>query len=261
MENNLKKTALSLICILALGHTAYAGGDIVPVVEPVIEEQPVANEWEFRLSPYGGIAGFKGDVAGIPGLPPTSIDISPSDALDDSEIALMAMFEGKKNGKGFLMDFMYSDTKSEDPIAGNLILKSRTKTTIISGAYLHEIYNNEQSVVDVFAGVRYWEIDSHLSFLGPGLGHTESWVDPFIAIKGRTTLGDTRYYVTGGAAIGGFGMNADLFYDLSAHLGYQWSDSIGTSIGYRMYDLDYENDGFVHDVRQEGWLFGLTWAF
>jgi hypothetical protein len=258
---NLKKIALSLVAILTLGNLAYAGGDIAPVVEPIIEESPVTNQWEFRLSPYVWIAGFKGDVAGIPGFPPTSIDISTSDALDDTEIALMAMFEAKKNGKGFLMDFMYSDIESEEAIAGPLSLTSQTKTTIVSGAYLHEIYNEEQSVVDVFAGVRYWKIDSHLALIGPGAGHKESWVDPLIGIKGRTALGDTKFYASAGASIGGFGLNSDLFYDINANFGYQWSDSIGTSVGYRMYDLDYENDGFVYDVRQEGWILGLTWAF
>jgi len=117
------------------------------------------------------------------------------------------------------------------------------------------------SVVDLFAGIRYWDIDTHLSLGGPGVGHTESWLDPLIGIKGRTVLGNSKFYVSGGAAVGGFSVNSDLFYDLNANLGYQWSKSISTSIGYRLYDLDYENDGFVYDVRQDGWILGLTWAF
>lgn len=257
----MKKELLAMTMMFAFGSNAFGGGNIAPVLEPAIEEVPVADEWNFRLSPYAWLAGFKGDVAGIPGFPPASVDISPSDALDDSELALMAMFEAKKNGKGFFVDFMYSDTESDEAIAGSLTLTSRTKTTIVSGAYLHELYNNEQSVMDAFAGIRYWDIDTHLSLVGPGVGHTESWLDPMIGIKGRTTLGDSRYFVSGGAAIGGFSMNSDLFYDLNANLGYQWSKSIGTTIGYRLYDLDYENDGFIYDVRQEGWVLGLTWAF
>ena len=257
----MKRTSLLLTTIICLSNHAYAGGDITPEVEPVIEEAPVASEWKFRLSPYGWFAGFKGDVAGIPGFPPTYVDISPSEALEDSELAVMAMFEGKKDGRGFLIDFMYSDTKSEDAIAGPITLTSRTKTTIVSDAYLHELYNEDQSVVDAFGGIRYWNIDSHLSLIGPGAGHTESWVDPLVGIKGRTALGDTNFYTSAGVSLGGFGMNSDLFYDLNINLGYQWSDSIGTTIGYRLYDLDYEDDGFVYDVRQEGWVIGLTWSF
>lgn len=257
----MKRTAFLLTTIIGLSSHTYAGGDIVPVVEPVIEEAPVASEWEFRLSPYGWFAGFKGDVAGIPGFPPAYVDISPSEALEDSELAVMAMFEGKKNGRGFLVDFMYSDTKSNDAIAGSVTLTSRTKTTIVTGAYLHELYNDDQSVIDAFGGIRYWNIDSHLSLGGPGAGHTESWVDPMIGIKGRTALGDTDFYASAGASLGGFGMNSEFFYDVNVNLGYQWSDSIGTTIGYRLYDLDYEDDGFVYDVRQEGWVIGLTWSF
>ncbi len=54
---------------------------------------------------------------------------------------------------------------------------------------------------------------------------------------------------------------ADHFYELSLNVGYQWSDAIGTALGYRMFDVDYEDDGFVYDVRQQGWQLGLTWAF
>lgn len=266
----MKKITLSLVSILALCGLSFAGGDIDPV-ESVIESPVVEDDnWEFRLSPYGWFAGLEGDVASIPGLAAMPIDVSASDALEDTEASLMLMFEAKKNGKGFFMDIFYSDVQSEDALIEandrRLVLNSTTKTTMVSGAYLHEVYNKEQSVVDVFAGLRYWNIDSHLS-LNWGLGilppgdHEESWVDPIIGIKGRTSLGDTKFYVAGGASIGGFGVGSDLFYDLNANLGYQWSKSIGTSVGYRMYDLDYEKDGFIYDVRQEGWIIGLTWAF
>ncbi len=264
----MKKTAFSLMSILALSHFTYAGDGIAPVVEPIVEIEE--SKWEFRLSPYAWLAGFEGDVASIPGSPVIPIDISPSDAFDDAETSVTAMFEGKKNGKGFFADLLYSDLQSEETLLEgiNLVLNSTSKTTIFSGAYLHEIYNNDNSIVDAFVGARYWKIDTHLAFSG-GLGilagrsieHTESWVDPLIGIKGRTSLGDTSFYAAGGIAIGGFGVGSDLFYDLNANLGYQWSESIGTTVGYRLYDLDYEKDGFVYDVRQQGWIVGLTWAF
>ena len=266
----MKKAAFSLMSILALSHFMYAGGDIVPKVEPVVETAVVEDSsWEFRLSPYAWFAGFKGDVASIPGFPTIPVDIDSSDAVNDTETSFMAMFEGKKSGKGFYIDVLYSDLQSEEILPGmNLVLHSTTKTTIFSGAYLYELYNQDKSVLDAFIGLRYWDIDTHFTFIrAPGIlpgikaDHTESWVDPLIGIKGRTSLGDTKFYAAGGAAIGGFGVGSDLFYDLTANLGYQWSDSIGTTVGYRYYDLDYENDGFVYDVSQQGWVFGLTWAF
>ncbi len=270
-ENTMKKTAFSLISIVTLSHLTYAGGDIVPMVEPAEQMHVIEDKgWEFRLSPYGWFAGFEGDVASIPGLPAMPIDIPASNALEDTESSLMLMFEAKKNGMGFFLDVFYSDLQSKETLAEvndrELVLNSTTKTTMVSATYLHEIYNQNESVIDVLAGARYWNIDSSLSLTGgagiiPPGNHEESWVDPVIGVKGRSTIGATKMYVAGGAAVGGFGIGSDLFYDFNVNLGYQWSDSIGTTVGYRLYDLDYENDGFIYDVKQEGWVIGLNWGF
>ena len=271
MEENMNKRAFSLISILALSHLAYAGGNIVPMEGPIVGT-PVLKDsiWNFRLSPYGWFAGFKGDIASIPGSSLVPIDLSSSDTLNNAKASFNLIFEAKKKNQGILIDFSYSDQRSDETLIDNidLVMKSTTKTTVASTAYMHEVFNQEDSVVDMLAGIRYWKIDSDLEF-GGGLGflagksisHTESWVDPFVGVKGRTLLNGTKVYTTGAAVIGGFNTGSKLFYDVQAHIGYQWNDAIGTSIGYRLYDLDYENNGFIYDVRQEGLMLGLTWAF
>lgn len=227
--------------------------------------------WQFRLTPYLWFAGLKGDVATIPGAPSASIDVSPSDAMEDTEASLMLLFDAKKGRHGIFADFLYSDVRSDEelvPAPIDLVLRSTSKTTLFTLAYQYELYNQEQRVVDLMAGARYWKVDSELRFKG-GLGilagkkvsHDESWIDPALGIKGRTPLGDSRFHLEGGAGIGGFGVGSDLFYELSGAVGYQWNKAIGTAIGYRMFDVDYDNDGFLYDVRQQGWQVGLTWAF
>jgi hypothetical protein len=74
-------------------------------------------------------------------------------------------------------------------------------------------------------------------------------------------LGESRFYVEGGAGLGGFGVGSDMFYEISAVLGYQWSEAIGTSIGYRILDVDYRSNSFSYDVNQQGLQFGLSWSF
>jgi len=227
--------------------------------------------WQFRLTPYLWFAGLKGDVATIPGAPSASIDVSPSDALEDTEASLMLLFDAKKGRHGIFADFLYSDVRSDEelvPAPIGLVLRSTSKTTLFTLAYEYELYNQDQRVVDLMAGARYWKVDSELRFKG-GLGilagkkvsHEQSWIDPALGIKGRTPLGDSRFHLEGGAGIGGFGVGSDLFYELSGAVGYQWNKAIGTAIGYRMFDVDYDNDGFLYDVRQQGWQVGLTWAF
>jgi hypothetical protein len=182
----------------------------------------------------------------------------------------MLLFEAKKQRHGVLVDLLYTDVQSTEDLipAIGLTMKSISKTTILSTAYMYELYKKEQTIVDLFAGARYWNIDTELQF-GGGAGvlngknirNAESWVDPLIGIKARTPLGNSRFYAAGGVATGGFGAGSDSFYDITANVGYQWSEAIGTSLGYRLFDVKYENGSFLYDVKQEGWLLGLTWAF
>ena len=227
-------------------------------------------EWRFSLTPYIWFAGLEGDV-GVVGLPPAPVDISASDAVDDTETSLMVLMSAKKGSHGVFADLFYADVRSEEelvPAPVSLFAKTTTKTTIFTLAYQYEQYNSGGAVLDLLAGARYWDVDGELRFSG-GLGYLgnrkfsddDSWVDPLIGFKGRVPLGDSRFYLAGGAALGGLGVGSDYFYEISANIGYQWNDAIGTAVGFRMYDVDYDEDDFVYDARQEGWQIGLTWSF
>jgi len=232
----------------------------------------VDDDWKFALSPYLWFAGLKGDIATTPPLPPVSVDISPSDAFKDTQVGLMLAMDMRKGRHGAFADLVYTDVQSDTelvPAPINLTMKSTSKTTIFSLAYEYEIYRAGQAHADVLVGGRYWSVDSKLEF-GGGLGllagqvlhHTESWVDPAIGLQGRMPLADkSKFYVQGGFSVGGFGVGSDSFYDVHAALGYQFSKAIGAGIGYRLFDVDYEKDDFLYNVKQQGWLLGLTWAF
>ena len=227
--------------------------------------------WEFRLTPYIWFAGLKGDVATIPGSPEVPIDISSSDALKDTEASLMVLFDVKYGRHGFIADLLYSDVQSDEeliPSPVDLNMRSTSKTTMFTLAYQYELFNHQQTVIDLLAGARYWLIDSKLSFSG-GLGflagktisNDESWIDPVIGFKARAPLSNSQFYTAAGAGIGGFGIASEMFYEISANIGYQWSRTIGTAIGYRVFDVDYDESGFIYNVKQQGWQIGLTWAF
>ena len=230
-----------------------------------------ANEdWQFELTPYLWFAGLKGEVATVPPLPAAPVDISPGDALQDTQTSLMLLLTAMKNQQGVFFDFLYSDVESDEeliPAPISLNMTSRSKTTMTTLAYQYEAYRNKHAVLDILAGARYWSVNSKLTFSG-GLGilagttvtHDESWVDPIIGFTGHTPLGNSSFYMSGGAGAGGFGVGSDNFYELNLNFGYQWNQAIGTSIGYRMFDIDYNEGDFLYDVRQEGWLLGLTWT-
>lgn len=225
-----------------------------------------ASDWQFRLTPYLWFAGLEGDLATIPGLPSAPVDISPSQALEDTEVGVMIMFDARRSAHGVYLDFIYTDVRSEEELIPQLGLSVRSvsKSTLFSAAYEYAFLQSATAGLEALIGARYWEVDSTLSFTGPlqlAGSNTEDWIDPFIGIKGRTRLGDSRFYAAGGAGIGGFDVGSKLFYELNLNVGYLWNDAIGTAIGYRLFDVDHDDSGFVYDVEQAGWQLSLSWSF
>lgn len=227
--------------------------------------------WRYRLTPYAWFAGVEGEVGTLPGAPAAPIDIPFKDVVDDVEGGLLFIVDARRGRHGVFADLLYADLESDAellPPPIGLVLNSTTEILFLSLAYQYAIYEQGDAVADVLVGARYWSIDTRLRF-GGGAGllagrqitQDEAWIDPVIGVKGRAPLGDSRFYVGGGAGIGGFGLGSDLFYELTANVGYQWNKAIGTAVGYRFFDVDYDDGGFLYDVSQQGWQIGLTWAF
>jgi len=93
------------------------------------------------------------------------------------------------------------------------------------------------------------------------VNHSETWLDPLIGIKAKSIIYNSDFYLSGGLAVGGFSVGEDKFYDAAINLGYRWNDAISTTLGLRVYDLDYKSHDFEYDARQRGWVVGLTWEF
>ena len=49
--------------------------------------------------------------------------------------------------------------------------------------------------------------------------------------------------------------------DLFGGIGYRFSELISATFGYRWMKVDWDEDGFLYDVRQEGIATGLTFRF
>ena len=226
-------------------------------------------EWNYNLSPYIWFAGMEGDVSPLRNLPPTELDMSAADALDDTESSFMLILDAKRGKNGFYLDLFYSDVHSTENIdaATSTRLHSTTETYMFTAAYAREIANTDHSNLDFITGLRLWSIDAGVSInsqvpeLNLSGDNSESWVDPFIGLKGKIAIPDSNFFFTGGVIYGGFNINADYFYEISLNAGYRWTDSLSTLLGYRQYKLDYDQNNFLYDVKQAGWQLGLTWAF
>jgi len=263
------KTALSksLIVIMLVALSTMV------LCSPTHAESNDTDKWNFQLAPYAWLAGQKGKVASLPPLPPADIDVDfYDDILGNIKGALMLVGEARKGRFGIVMDVAYTDIETEDPTPLGIFysaVNSRTKSWMVSAAGLYRLVERQNRFLDAIGGARYWSVDSELTLKGPlspflserSQSNREDWVDPIIGLKGLTPIGESKFFVSGAFVIGGFGAGSDFMWDALINLGYQWTKGFSTTIGYRYLDVDYEDDGFLYDVAQQGLTLGLSWRF
>lgn len=89
------------------------------------------------------------------------------------------------------------------------------------------------------------------SKLSETLSKDDYWFDPYVGLHTRYNFNKTFYTAVRGE-IGGFGVGADLMWEVEAMLGINLTHSIFTEVGYRALGIDYNNDGLLFDAVMHG---------
>lgn len=239
------------------------------------EPMPTADEWTFTVAPYFWAAGMSGDV-GIFGLEPVELNLKFRDILKDLKFAAMGVAELHNGRWGIAGDIMYSNIGTDESvqrIVGGVDAKldasvgTQTFTGTIMGEY--RVIDQERMMLDVMAGIRIWDvntdIDMELKANGNHVGTFSgndgaTWVDPMIGVKTRLDTGSPIFFTAWGL-VGGVVTGSDFGWDLLGGIGYQWTEKFSTVAGYRALGVDYESDGFVFDVVQQGIIIGGVFEF
>ena len=82
-----------------------------------------------------------------------------------------------------------------------------------------------------------------------------------MGLKGSALVGDTNFFVNGWALVGGFGVSSEIMWDVYGAVGYQFTDSFSSTLGFRALGVDYEDDNFVYDITQYGPQLGFLFRF
>ena len=250
---------LALLALLVFASYAHA--------DDGISAEQTHNGWTLSLSPYLWAAGIKGNTGTLPGLPAAEVDESFSDIFDDLRFSGMLFYSARKGRFGIAGDLEYVETVAKDdaltPLFGGEELTSKSFVLSALGEYL--VYDDDRSVLRLSAGARLWSVDTELklsSGLLPGrkIKGDKTWVDPIVGASGVLDIGP-KVFLRGWGFVGGFGVGSDFTADLFAGVGYRFTDSITSTLGYRWVKVDYEDDDFLYDVRQEGIATGLSFTF
>ena len=225
------------------------------------------NGLSFQVTPYLWFAGIDGDVATLPSVPTASVEAGFDDIIENTDFAIMLIGEVRGDRFGALVDLIYMNLSAEGalpgPAASGVRVDIENFIGTLTGTY--RPYEKDGVAVDLLAGARLWYVDNELRltsgpFSGATLAESETWVDPVVGVRARADLG-AKIFVSGYGDVGGFGAASDLTWQVYGGLGYEVNDWFSAQIGYRVLDVDYENDGFVYDVTMDGPILGLMFRF
>jgi hypothetical protein len=87
--------------------------------------------------------------------------------------------------------------------------------------------------------------------LSQTLSKDDYWFDPYVGLRARYNFSKT-YYTAVRGEIGGFGVGADLMWEVETVVGINLTRSIFTEIGYRALGGNFEDNSFRFDVVMHG---------
>jgi opacity protein-like surface antigen len=268
----MKKATLAAASMLVLASV------LAPATAADLAPAPDTSEWQFTLAPYAWGVGLSGDV-GLFGRGPVEVDIPFSDILETLDFAAMGVGEAHNGTWGVFVDINYtslSASKSKSRFLETIDLDAELTAEAdireFIGTFMGQwrAVDADQITLDLMAGARYWHVENDISVkarleqiqVDKSLSGSDgaSWVDPMMGVKSRIDT-NSPFYLTGWGMIGGFGVGSDFNWDVMGGVGYEWTDHFSTVLGYRALGVDYEDDGFVYDIIQQGVALGGVISF
>jgi opacity protein-like surface antigen len=234
------------------------------------------DRWQYEFTPYLWASAMKGDSQ-IGALPKVRMDMSFSDIVDDLDFGLMGAFEARKGRWGLLFDAIYmkiSDAATATwtgPRPGGAAPTGAANVTMeqtmLAAAAAYRVSNGPMDV-DVVGGARYSRIKVSADFsasLFAAAGTvsrtgSKDWVDPYVGVRVAHPLSD-RWTAVGYADVGGFGIASDFTWQALAGFNYRFSKSLSGKFGYRIITVDYDKDGFLYDMKNQGAYAGVGMHF
>ncbi len=255
--------------LLSIGGLIISGASHAADVSQSPLAEPAADSgWTIAAAPYVWMAGINGQI-GVAGRPPSDIDISFGevfDALDWFPPPVMFVGEARNGRYALFTDFIYLGTEASGTLSGPFGASVNVDMTNIiwtfGGSY--RVVDNGTATLEVLFGGRLWYMDTDVTLTAAPFGlqasGSKTWIDPIIGISGAIDLGN-GFGLRGEADIGGFGVAADLDWQVVGALNYQYNQSVAFELGYRYLDVDYNKDGFVFDVAMQGPIIGASFRF
>jgi len=234
--------------------------DPAPSNEPAPQASPSPEGWQFSVAPYFFLASLDGTV-GVVGQQ-AQVNARFRDLFRNLDFAAMGQFEARKGNWSFLADVMYMDLSGErvtpSPFFGDIAVE--VKELVVEPAVAYRVLKTERGSIDLLGGVRFWHVNTHLTFQPRILPlvdveGSKNWADPIVGARGTVSL-SPRVFLLGRFDAGGFGVSSDFTGQVFGGVGFQVKPRIALVGGYRYLRVDYVDEGFVFKTAMNGIVMG-----
>ena len=240
-----------------------------------------ADSWKIMFAPYFWTSHLSGDVM-VKGQA-SDFDMDFGDVFQFTSFTARIHCEAWRGRVRLMTDLMYTSF-------GEDIQMSHSDTSVyvninsdqvyweFGGGYLltgliQEGMARSPLQIEVLGGGRYVHMDMELNFqvdpnsplpqqkLAGTRNGKKDWLDPFIGGRAQLYLAD-KWLLALRADIGGFGVGSELAWNVVARADYRLSQVLAVTVGYRVFDIKYEDgegaEKFVYNTRMMGPLLALT---
>ena len=224
----------------------------------------VADDWRFDVTPYVWLPDFTAESTGDPSVQPSSSNLS---FVTDTEVeaGFLLYFTAMKNRHSFSLEFDWvnGDTTADSSFPEFPSVDVDWELFIYSLDYSYKIWegSHEADGLSIGFGVRNFDVTLDTTLEGTIIPELEidadtNWTDFYAELTGVHTLGETgKWYVAGLAKVGSG--DSDEMLDFGASVGYRWSPTFRTSVGYRYLEVDIDD----LEITQKGVLIAAGWTF
>ena len=227
---------------------------------------PKHDEWRFSVTPYLWLPGVHGNIGAL--NRDVSVHASAIDLLSHFRFGLMATADARWKRLVLPLDVFWVRLRDDEalpfPNLAATTADAKAGVFILTPKLGYRLADQEKIKFDVVTGFRYWHLSQNLKFspsiLNLDISPSENWVDPLVGVRIQTPL-SRKFEVNLAGDVGGWGVGAELDYQVAGFLGYKVKENVTLQAGYRYLDVSYHNGGargFLFDAALSGVAFGVT---
>ena len=217
----------------------------------VLPISAVAEDWQWKITPYLWAAGIDGETAIGPLAADVSIDFQ--DIVNVLSGGALLRVDAQTDQHGFFGDLVYlslEEDKARDTIGGTLGFE--LDNLIVEGAY----YYRWTDKYGLELGLRYWDFEATLKpAVLPKVTGSSDWTDGFIGVRIDSAINEKwSWLLRGNVGAGG----ADLAVGLQLDLRRKYANDNELTFGLRALDVDHSDKSGALPIGLNMSFAGLT---